>query len=66
MVREDNDNGLEWRRVGRGVMVFLMALVPVAALLWAILSTEPAAVCGSWWYGMLLPLLVVGVRGWQK
>lgn len=63
MVREENGNGVDWRKFARGMLVFLMALVPIAALLWAVLSTEPEAVCGSWWYGVLLPLLIAGVHG---
>ncbi len=62
MVREENGNGVDRRRIVRGMMVFLMAMVPIAALLWAVLSTEPEAVCGSWWYGVLLPLLLAGVQ----
>lgn len=62
MVREENSNGVDRRRIVRGMMVFLMAMVPIAALLWAVLSTEPEAVCGSWWYGLILPLILVGVR----
>lgn len=63
MVQEENGNGFERNRIGRGIIVFLMALVPVVALLWAVLSTEPEAICGSWWYGALLPLLVISVQG---
>lgn len=66
MVREENGNGLDRRKVVRGVLVIIMALVPVAALFWAVLSTEAEAICGSWWYGMVLPLLIVGLHGRRR
>lgn len=50
------------RRLRRGVILFLLALVPLAALSWAVLSADPGVVCGSWWYGILLPVAMVAGR----
>ncbi|HZD10365.1 MAG TPA: hypothetical protein VE553_03410 [Candidatus Binatia bacterium] len=50
------------KRLLRGVALLGLALVPMVALLWAVLSAEPGTVCGSWWYGLLLPLFTAGAR----
>jgi hypothetical protein len=47
------------RRLRRGVVLFMLALIPLIALGWAVLSAEPEAVCGSWWYGILFPAALV-------
>ena len=35
------------KRLGRGVVLLVLALIPVVTLLRAGLSTEPGAICGS-------------------
>lgn len=53
------------RRLRRGAVLFMLALIPLVALGWAVLNAEPATVCGSWWYGLLLPAAVVAHRLWR-
>lgn len=43
----------------RILSLVLLALIPLGAVVWAILSQEQQAVCGSWWYGLIAPLVIV-------
>ena len=47
------------KRLRRGLALFLLALVPVVAMTLAVMTAEPGAVCGSWWYGVILFLALV-------
>lgn len=51
------------RRVLRGVALLILALIPPVTLIWAVLSEEPSAVCGSWWYGIMIPAVIAA--GWD-
>lgn len=50
------------KRYARGLFLLLLAVIPFALLTAAILTAEPANVCGSWWYGVGLLLLGFWMR----
>jgi uncharacterized CHY-type Zn-finger protein len=48
------------KRFRRGLVLFVLALVPVVVMTLAVITAEPGAVCGSWWYGVVLIVALFG------
>lgn len=44
------------KRLAKLLALVVFGFIPVVVLLWAFFGREPELACGSWWYGLLLPL----------
>lgn len=49
-------------RVVRGAFLLLLGVIPFALVTIAVMTAEPANVCGSWWYGVVLLSLGIFVQ----
>lgn len=55
-MNEREYRSLQRSRLVRGLLLLVLGVIPFALLATAILTAEPANVCGSWWYGVILLL----------
>ena len=45
----------------RLVVLLIAGSIPILALLLAFYNRDQELVCGRWWYGFLLPIVMVGM-----